>query len=171
MTGPVERTHDADGTRSTAVYSACERYRYALTREWDASAGRITFVMLNPSTASELRNDPTIERCERRARAWGYGAFRVTNLFAWRATDPRDLKRAAEPDGPENEVRVLESAAWADLVLAAWGVHGAHRNRGPEIAALLGEAGTPVAHLGLTKAGHPRHPLYVSYATRPIPWT
>jgi len=167
----VERQHEADGTRSTALYSVCESYRYALTREWDATAPRITFVMLNPSTASELRNDPTIERCERRARMWGYGAFRVTNLFAWRATDPKDLKRAAEPVGPLNDKLVLESADWADLVLAAWGVHGDHMDRGPEVADLLRQTGTPLTHLGLTKAGHPRHPLYVGYAVSPLPWT
>lgn len=127
--------------------------------------------MLNPSTASECRNDPTVERCERRARALGYGAFRVVNLFAWRATDPRALRSAAAPAGPANDAAIAEAARWADLVVAAWGVHGVHLGQGARIEASLRAAGHRLHHLGLTKDGHPRHPLYVAYATAPQIWT
>ncbi|WP_158965534.1 DUF1643 domain-containing protein [Chachezhania sediminis] len=170
MNGTVTREHGAEGTLSTAVYSDCETYRYALTREWDAGLPKVAFVMLNPSTASELRNDPTVERCERRARAWGYGAFRVTNLFAFRATDPKDLKLAGDPVGPLNDEALRDCAEWADRVIAAWGVHGVYRGRGPEVCRLLGETGVAIGHLGLTKDGHPRHPLYVGYAVGPVGW-
>lgn len=155
---------------SVAVYSDCERYRYVLTRVWDEAAPRLTYVMLNPSTATEVQNDPTIERCERRARALGYGGIKITNIFAWRDTDPKKLKQAKEPVGPENDALVAEAAAWADLTLCGWGAHGDHRGRGAEIAAVLRATGRPLATLGTSKAGHPRHPLYISYQTQPTPW-
>ena len=85
----ITRTHLKGDADSVAVYSPCERYRYLLTRVWDGAGPRALFVMLNPSTATEFQNDPTVERCERRARALGFGAFRVANIFAFRATDPR----------------------------------------------------------------------------------
>lgn len=166
----ITRTHERNGTFSTAVYSDCEAYRYALTREWSASGGRIAFVMLNPSTASELRNDPTIEGCERRARQMGAGAFQVVNLFAYRATDPRDLKAANAPLGPENDAVLRQAAEWADQVICGWGVHGAHQGRGPAVEAMLREGGVDLYHLGLSKDGHPRHPLYRPYRQQPELW-
>lgn len=162
----IERRHETDGTVSRAVYSPCERYRYGLERVWGAGP-MLLYVMLNPSTADELRNDPTIERCQRRAVQLGFGGMQIANLFGWRATRPQDLRRAELPVGPENDALLREWHAGADMTLAAWGVHGAHLGRGREIAALLEG---PLHHLGLTRDGHPRHPLYVSYATRPSPW-
>ncbi|MDF1729193.1 MAG: DUF1643 domain-containing protein [Sulfitobacter sp.] len=167
----ITREHSLDGTRSMAQYSPCERYRYLLKRTWAEGERQVMFVMLNPSTADERRNDPTIERCERRARQLGYGGFIVTNLFAWRATDPRDLRRAPAPQGPENDAVLQGSALQADEVIAAWGVHGAHRARGPQVAAMLRRSGRPLFHLGLSKEGHPRHPLYLPYAIKPEPWS
>ena len=164
------RHHVTPEARSSAVYSACETYRYSLTRVWDTAGPRVTFVMLNPSTADERRNDPTVARCERRARLLGYGGFRVTNLFAIRATDPRDMRAAAAPEGPGNAVALQEGCDWADRVIAAWGVHGAHRGQGPRVAARLRAAGVALFHLGLTREGHPRHPLYLPYSASPLPW-
>lgn len=159
----------ADGTTSRAAYSDCEAYRYCLTRRWGAG-GCVNFIMLNPSVADELRNDPTVERCERRARRSGFGAFSVTNLFAWRDTDPRAMRRAEAPIGPDNDSIVLETALQADQVVAAWGVHGAHRGRGGDVEELLRRAGVSLTHLGLTQGGHPRHPLYTPYARSPQVW-
>ncbi len=119
--------------------------------------------MLNPSTATEVQNDPTIERCQRRAVKTGFGAMRICNLFAWRETSPAALKRAEAPFGPDNDAALAEAAEWADAILCAWGVHGAHRGADRHAKAILSESGTPLFHLGQTKAGHPRHPLYVSY--------
>ncbi len=166
----ITRSHTKGDAPSTAVYSDCERYRYSLTRVWDAGGKRALFVMLNPSTATEVQNDPTVERCERRARALGFGAFRVTNIFAWRDTDPRAMRRADDPVGPENDAAILDGVAWADQVIAAWGTHGAHLGRGPAVEALLRGTGQPLYHLGLTKDGHPKHPLYIAYARQPEPW-
>lgn len=166
----ITRTHTKGDAPSTAVYSDCERYRYSLTRVWDPGGAKAMFVMLNPSTATEVQNDPTVERCERRARALGFGAFRVTNIFAWRDTDPRRMRAADDPVGPENDAAILEGADWADHIVAAWGTHGAHLDRGRQVEALLRGTGLPLYHLGLTRGGHPRHPLYIAYVQQPQVW-
>lgn len=167
----ITRTHIKGDAPSTAIYSDCECYRYSLTRVWDEAGRRVNFVMLNPSTATEVQNDPTVERCERRARTLGFGSFAVTNIFAWRDTDPRAMRAAADPIGPDNDAAILERAAWADHVIAAWGTHGEHLQRGARVASLLGGADRPLFHLGLSKAGHPKHPLYLPYSQSPEPWT
>ncbi|KIN63169.1 DUF1643 domain containing protein [Sulfitobacter noctilucicola] len=164
----ITRSHTKDDAASTAVYSDCERYRYSLTRVWEPAGERVLFVMLNPSTATEVQNDPTVERCERRARHLGFGGFRVTNIFAWRDTDPRKMRQAEDPIGPANDETLSEGAEWADRIIAAWGTHGAHRGRGPDVLAALMSQKTPVYHLGLSKAGHPKHPLYLPYAQQPV---
>lgn len=166
----ITRTHSKGDADSVAVYSPCERYRYALTRVWDPGGRRALFIMLNPSTATEVQNDPTVERCERRARRLGFGAFRVLNIFAWRDTDPRAMRAAPDPVGPANDAAILDSLPWADCVIAAWGTHGAHLGRGPAVERLLRSAGAQLVHLGLTRDGHPRHPLYVGYDVQPTPW-
>ena len=166
----ITRTHIKDDAPSTAVYSDCERYRYALTRTWDPEGRRVLFIMLNPSKATEVQNDPTVERCERRARALGFGAFRVTNIFAWRETDPHKMRKAADPVGPANDAQIVQGVAWADQVLAAWGTHGAHLGRGPALERSLRQIGKPLYVLGLSKDGHPKHPLYISYSQQPVLW-
>ncbi|MDO5705795.1 MAG: DUF1643 domain-containing protein, partial [Paracoccus sp. (in: a-proteobacteria)] len=89
----IERRHEGGGRVSRAMYSRCGGHRYLLERRW-APGARLVWVMLNPSTATELSNDPTIERVERRSRMLGYDALSVVNLFAFRATRPADLARA-----------------------------------------------------------------------------
>ncbi|MGR3483773.1 MAG: DUF1643 domain-containing protein [Paracoccaceae bacterium] len=158
---------------SWATYSDDLTHRYLLERAWGPGP-RMLFVMLNPSTATEAQNDPTVERCERRARAYGCGAMRVTNVFGLRSTDPRGLRMATDPVGAQNDDAIAESARdWLradEVTLCAWGTHGAHLGRGPAVEALLRATGRPLSVLGLTKDGHPRHPLYVGYAQRPSPW-
>ncbi len=162
----IERRAEQGGQVSTAWYSPCGSYRYGLRRVW-ATGPEVMYVMLNPSTATEHANDATIERCQRRARALGFGAMRIANLFAYRATRPEDLRRAGDPEGPENPELLRDWSEQADVTLAAWGVHGALNGAGPRFARVLrGD----VRHLGLTQAGHPRHPLYVSYSVQPAPW-
>lgn len=166
----ITRTHLKGDAQSTAVYSDCERYRYLLTRVWEPAGRRALFVMLNPSTATEVQNDPTVERCERRARALGFGAFRVTNIFAWRDTDPKKMRAAQDPIGPANDDAIADSCPWADQIIAAWGTHGAHLDRGTAVIDLLRGSGRAVHHLGLTQAGHPKHPLYIAYTQQPTLW-
>jgi len=173
----IERSHQKGDAASVAVYSPCESYRYLLTRTWAPESARALFVMLNPSTATEMQNDPTVERCERRARTLGFGAFRVTNIFGWRATDPKVLRQVPDPVGPGNDAAIARSATeWvrqgtADRIICAWGTHGTYLDRGEQVALLLSESGQPLHHLGLTREGHPRHPLYVGYAVQPAIWT
>jgi len=166
----LTRTHQKGDAASTADYSPCLTWRYSLTRVWDTGGSRALFVMLNPSTATEVQNDPTVERCERRARALGHGAFRVCNIFAYRATDPRVMRAAPDPVGPLNDAAIVAGADWADAVVCAWGTHGAHLDRGRTVEDLLRATRKPLHHLGLSKGGFPKHPLYISYDRQPEPW-
>ena len=166
----ITRSHQKGDAASHAIYSDCEAYRYDLTRIWDASGQKALFVMLNPSTATEYQNDPTVERCERRARALGFGAFRVTNIFAFRATDPKVMRGVHDPIGPGNDTAIAAGADWADRIICAWGSHGAHLDRGIAVQTLLRATEKPLWHLGLTQAGQPKHPLYISYDRQPEVW-
>ncbi len=163
------RQHQKGDAASEAVYSPDSRYRYALTRHWGPGP-RVLFVMLNPSTATEVQNDPTVERCERRARALGCGGFAVANIFAFRATDPKVMRAEIDPVGPENDRTILNLAQQADKIICAWGSHGAHRDRGLAVETLLRGTERELFHLGLTLAGQPKHPLYISYSQRPALW-
>ena len=165
----IKRHETEDGWRE-AVYSECETYRYTLRINWQEHGRRLLYIMLNPSKATELANDPTIERCERRARQLGYGNLEVVNLFGLRETHPEKLKKARRPEGSENLDFILSAAESADDILAAWGVHGSHRNQGNFILSALQKNGHPVLCLGQTKEALPRHPLYVSYKTKPPPF-
>lgn len=165
----ITRSFNKGDAASEAVYSGCEGYRYRLTRTW-SSGPKALFIMLNPSTATEVQNDPTVERCERRARALGFGAFRVTNIFAFRATDPRVMRAAQDPVGTGNDAAILDGVTWADRILCAWGNHGLHLNRGAQVTAMLRATGVELEHLGLTGQDQPRHPLYVGYDQQPVRW-
>ena len=151
-----------------ALFSACGRYRSTLLRTW-ADGGRVAFVMLNPSVADAEHDDPTIRRCIGFAKRWGYGGLEAVNLFAWRAVHPSDMKRAEEPVGPDGDAPLVRALSRCALVVAAWGVHGAHRGRGSEVASVLRAHGS-LHHLGLTKEGHPRHPLYLRRDVEPQEW-
>jgi hypothetical protein len=151
----------------SALFSTCRTWRYVLTRELDG-AGTVAFVGLNPSTADEANNDPTIRRCIGFARAWGFGRLEVVNVYAYRASEPRELWRADDPVGPENDRLLAQVLDGADLVIAAWGVH-ARPQRLAELAGLLD--GTRLHALGVTKNGAPRHPLYLQSGVRPSPYS
>ena len=122
--------------------------------------------MLNPSTADADRDDPTIRRCIGFARAWGFAAVEVVNLFAYRTPSPAQLCRAPEPIGSENDAHIARAVNLATVVVAAWGGHGSFQNRGRAVRPLLGVA--PVC-LGLTQTGEPSHPLYLRSDTRTQP--
>jgi hypothetical protein len=154
----------------SAILSDCERYRYLLGREWTDGPTAV-FVMLNPSTADALHNDPTIRRCLRYARDWGCGALMVANLYAWRATDPAELWTAADPIGPENDAHLYAAATIAaesgGPLVGAWGASA----RPDRIAAVLALPGMDrLTALAVTKAGQPKHPLYLSAELTPQPW-
>lgn len=155
--------------QSGAVFSDCRKYRYRLWRTWGEAAPAV-FVMLNPSTADEVENDPTVERCERRARAMGFGGLHVANIFALRSTDPSALYNHDDPIGPDNDAAILESVAGAGLVICAWGAHGNLYQRGQKVLQLLRGAGIAPHYLKLNNDGTPKHPLYVGYDVKPQAW-
>jgi hypothetical protein len=142
----------------TAVLSPCRKYRYRLERSW-APGNRVGFLMLNPSTADETADDPTIRRCIGFAKDWGYGGLIVGNLFALRSTDPQALYAAADPVGPDNDGHLLRIAWECETVICAWGKHGAFRKRGKAVASMLDLCN--LAALKILSDGSPGHPLYL----------
>lgn len=157
------RGNSAEGNSSrVALFSPCEQYRYSLSITWEPGL-TLNFLMLNPSTADEMKNDPTVERCQRRAAMLGFGSIIVTNLFAYRATDPRAMKSRHYPVGLENDTYIRSSAKQSALTVCAWGVNGTHDGRDKIVMKMLRDDGVSLYHLGLTKTGIPKHPLYVNY--------
>lgn len=149
--------------RHETIFSADRIYRYTLWREWLIGDGYVMFIGLNPSTADEQRNDPTIRRCISYAQAWGFRGFCMTNLFAFRATDPKEMMCCPEPIGPYNDQHLLEVGKYASTIVAAWGIHGSHLNRDQEVRKLF----PGLQCLGVTSLNQPRHPLYVK-ASQPL---
>ena len=156
--------------RSTADFSKDRIYRYTLIRQWGETGRTVNFVMLNPSTADEYANDPTVERCQRRAAAWDFDRLIVTNLFALRATDPRALKTVGDPVGPQNDAFLVSCASDADLIICAWGNHGTQAGRSTFVGGMLRRLGKPLHVLRLAKTGQPCHPLYLPYSAQPCTW-
>ena len=155
----------------TATYSQDMLYRYRLSRVWDASLPRCVFLMLNPSTATEEVLDPTVTRCMKYAQRWGFGACEVVNLFSYRATDPSELRKVREPVGMGNDHAIISAATSSDLVIVAWGVHGAFKERERAVVSRLEKDGVELYCLGMTKSGAPRHPLYLHSTAAPEIWT
>ena len=141
-----------------AVFSPCKTWRYALYRIWTPENPWLAVVGLNPSTADETSDDPTIRRCVSFAERHGYGGLTMLNLFAYRATAPRRMKAAEDPVGLENDGALRVYTSGID-VLCCWGTHGGFMGRDGEVLALL--EGRRLFHLGLTLGRHPRHPLYL----------
>jgi hypothetical protein len=154
-----------------ADVSPCGLYRYTLTRHWNPDRETVAFCLLNPSTADGERDDPTIRRCVGFADAWGYGRLVVVNLFALRATEPAELRKAADPVGPDNDRHIVEATA-GRVTICAWGATVAtwpsHRLRTRVAIARRVLQWALVRHLGLTKDGHPKHPLYLPADVIPL---
>lgn len=143
-------------------FSPCRTYRYELTRTANPEGqGTCVFIGLNPSTADETKDDPTIRRCLGFARQWGCAELLMTNLFAFRATDPRVMKAARDPVGPDNDDVLMNAVKMGGIVVAAWGIHGRHLARDQWAAQHLGA----LLCLGHTRDASPRHPLYCAAAT------
>jgi hypothetical protein len=149
---------------NTARLSTCRRYRFALWRTWDANAGRVMFIGLNPSTADETTDDPTLVRCMNFARYWGYGGVCMGNLFAFRATQPESMKAAAEPVGRRNDYWLRKLAGESDLVVAAWGNDGDYLNRSHTVRGIV----PSLYCFKLNGSGEPAHPLYQRADSVPV---
>lgn len=144
-----------------AVFSRDRAYRYLLWRNWSAHGPLMLFIGLNPSTADEHTNDPTIRRCIGFAHENSARGLLVANLYGFRATQPADLFAARDPVGARNNFWIAKAHAWADVNVACWGVHGARGDRARRVFAMLEE----VCCLGVSQAGWPRHPLYLKRGT------
>lgn len=148
------------------IFSPCRNYRYTLWREWARGDGYAVFIGLNPSTADETNDDPTIRRCVAFAKAWGYAGLCMTNLFAFRATQPKDMLRVTDPIGPDNDDHLQAVSIGAGVIVAAWGTNGTHMERDVAVRRMLPD----LHYLALTKAGHPGHPLYLPKTLTPAAW-
>jgi hypothetical protein len=139
-----------------ATFSDCRKYRYGLSRTWNGKKKTILFIGLNPSTANEKIDDPTIRRCINYAQNWGYGSLLMVNLFAYRATLPSELKNVKNPIGNDNDLQIIELSKKADIAVAAWGNEGTLLNRDKEVKKILPN----LMCLKINKSGQPSHPLY-----------
>lgn len=158
-----------DGLSERYVYSADMVYRYAFGRWWGNTdlATTAVWVLLNPATGdTEQRRRPTLQRCISWSRVLGHTGLVIVNLFAFRATNPQDLRDAPDPVGPVNDEALRVMTAAGAQTIAAWGAHGRLGGRSSQVKPLLD---TPMC-LGTTKDGEPRHPLYVSRNTHLVPW-
>jgi hypothetical protein len=154
---------------SGALLSPCRRYRYALWREWDPSLPTVCFCGLNPSTADETKDDPTIRRELGYARAWLFGRLVKVNAYGWRDTKPERMLEADDPIGPGNLPEVLLQAQRAALFVAAWGNNIRERDAFV-LRTMLRQAGVTIHVLRLTGKGNPEHPLYLPKHLRPVSW-
>lgn len=154
---------------STATFSYCKQFRYTLHRIW-GEGPILMVVMLNPSTADEEKNDPTITRLIERSKMEGFAGIVVCNLFAYRATKPVEIEyrwaRMQEVVGRANDQAIRETMHECNAALVAWGAHKLCAKRDQSVLNLLYERFGFVYMLEATKAGFPKHPLHVSYARR-----
>lgn len=147
--------------RRTAAFSPCRLYRYTLDIVWDDTKPLAAFIGLNPSTADEVKDDPTVRRCRGFAEQWGCGGMRMLNIFAYRATLPADMQAVEDPVGSENDLQIPLIGCTGPHV-ACWGIHGKHLGRGAAVLQNL----SGLQCLGRTANGSPKHPLYLPGATQ-----
>ena len=140
----------------SAIFSRNKDYRYALKREWNLALPKVMIIGLNPSTADASVDDPTIRKCIRMSTNWGYGSMIMVNLFAYRATDPKDLFKAEKPVGDKNTWHIRNYLNQVDAVVCAWGNHGNYLNRASRVLKWL----PPCKAININKTGTPAHPLY-----------
>ena len=152
----------------SAVISDCQRYRYLLRRRWDSGLAQVLFIMLNPSTADAEEDDATIRSCIRLTRSWGGGGIEVVNLFGWRATDPAQLQEQMDPIGELNDAMANAAIERCGAAICAWGAHPMANGRAEHMLRFVRERRLVALCLGVTKAGMPKHPLYIPTKTTPV---
>ena len=167
----ISKASDNGGEFRGAWYSECGVYRYCLEIVWEFGKAVMTTIALNPSTATELEDDPTIRRLKAFSKGFGGGGVRILNAFALRSTDPKKLFTHKDPIGPENTLEFLK-ANCSPLTIAAWGGNiqskrWNHYYRGHDITAAISE----LQCLRITDKGHPEHPLYLPSDLKPIPFS
>lgn len=151
-----------------ALLSECGKFRYRLWRRWDAELQPLGFVMLNPSTADATDDDQTIRKCVGFAKRLGYGAIEVVNLYAYRATKPKDLRAAGYPVGPDNDTHIEWVAAHTGgKMICAWGSNAKGLARPDEVLKSLRAWGVAPLALQINDGGIPAHPVMLPYACVP----
>ena len=151
--------------KKAAKLSKCRKYRFALWRIWDDSKPHVMFVGLNPSTADETEDDPTLTRCINYAKSWGYGGVCMANLFSFRATEPENMLAASDPVGRDNDKWLMQLSGEVGLIVAAWGNTGGYMGRSRQVKELLPN----LYCLKMNKSGEPAHPLYQKATLQPVP--
>jgi hypothetical protein len=157
-------------TRKTALFSDCQKYRFHLSREWDVIKPSICWILLNPSTADENVLDNTLTRCLDYSVQWGFGSMHITNIFAFRATDPKNMMAAKDPVGPDNDGYLTLIPRMCELTVAGWGNGGLYLERWKEIEKLTTMRDIKLKCLRKTKSGQPSHPLYLPKDLELIDW-
>ena len=155
---------DNNSKYSGAEFSKCRKYRYTLWRTWDESKPKIMFLGLNPSTADETKNDPTVTRCINYSKLWGYGGMYMMNIFAYRTTYPVELKKQLDPIGPDNNNWIKKISKSVDKCVGAWGNDGEFLDRSIEIKGIVKN----LFCLKINGSGEPAHPLYLKSNLKPI---
>jgi hypothetical protein len=151
-----------------AMLSPCLQYRFALSRAWKPNARVIGFILLNPSTADDKIDDPTVKKLIDFAKYNGFGGFLLANIFSLRSPDPKSLRAHRDPIGPSNDYWIQQVIRWSEQVICGWGNHGTYRQRGKEVKLLIPRAKRFV--FGFNNGGQPTHPLYLSPTKRFLPW-
>lgn len=154
---------------SGADISECGKYRYSLWRIWDDTKQKVLFICLNPSTADADNDDATIRRCIGYAKSWGYGGVYMGNLFAFRAREPKDMKSATDPVGPENNRYLRELSNTCEMIICGWGGDGGYQDRSSYV---IKNRILPIKvhYLKMNKSGEPGHPLYLKKSLKPQPY-
>lgn len=155
--------------KSSATISPCGKYRYALSRTWDSALPKMGFVMLNPSIADADIDDPTIRKCVGFAKRGSCGGINVVNLFAFRSTDPADLRKAGYPVGPDNDAYIESAMLESDFVVCAWGANARQLARPEQVLALLRRINVQPLALRVLAGDVPAHPLMLPYTCSPQP--
>lgn len=159
--------------KNGAVLDGTRAYRYSLKRVWDPDKEKVVFICLNPSTADESMDDPTLRRCIDFCKRWSegkYGWLEIVNLFAYRTKDISNLKKAIDPVGSDNDEYILNAVKDADLVIVAWGENGAYKKRAEKVLTLLSTNNISIFCLDILKGGQPKHPLFVRSSNEPSPY-
>lgn len=180
MHEPVE-----DHLATPAIFSPCRKYRYTLTRQLNplhlisndapeiafSDSATVAFLCLNPSTADEHKNDPTVTRCMKYAESWGFEFFVMLNLFAWRSTSPSAMKKVIDPIGnPDNDAWINAVVKTGAPIVCAWGTHGKHHMRDSHVVSMLKNNDASMWYLHLNNDGTPKHPLYIRRTVQPKIW-
>lgn len=164
----------AQDQAKTATISPCGRYRYSLGRRWVENSALVLWVMLNPSTADHEKDDPTIAKITKFTKRFGYGAFAVVNLYAYRATDPKAMfaaqKSGVDIVGPDNDKWIAEIADESRVIIVAWGAN-AEWSRVRKAMPFIDSVNLGVDCLSVTKSGHPGHPLYLPDCSERMDWS